>query len=130
MIVHYNRTPRSGSHWYTVCPVHPTRSSTASSRLNAQTLSWAKQWAVVACAVQQKACNYAMALTEREICKGCCCEYLKSCPAVVMISDAVFLLCSLWDMTEDTIGVHYGQYADMRQAAVVVGTTVGEGLGG
>eukprot|EP00953_Heterococcus_sp_UTEX-ZZ885_P010232 5973-Heterococcus_DN1.PRE.4 len=37
---------------------------------------------------------------------------------------------ALWDMTEDTIGVHYGQYADMRQAAVVVGTTVGEGLGG
>jgi hypothetical protein len=33
-------------------------------------------------------------------------------------------------MTEDTIDVHYGQYADMRQTAIVVGTTVGEGLGG
>jgi hypothetical protein len=42
----------------------------------------------------------------------------------------VFMIEALWDMTEDTIGVHYGQYADMRQAAVVVGTTVGEGLGG
>jgi hypothetical protein len=37
---------------------------------------------------------------------------------------------ALWDMTEDTIGVHYGQYADMSQAAIVVGSTVGEGLGG
>jgi hypothetical protein len=38
---------------------------------------------------------------------------------------------ALWDMTasEDTIGVHYGQYADMRQATVVE-STVGEGLGG
>jgi hypothetical protein len=42
----------------------------------------------------------------------------------------VIMIEALWDMTEDTIGVHYGQYADMRQAAVVVGTTVGEGLGG
>jgi hypothetical protein len=39
-------------------------------------------------------------------------------------------LYALWDMTEDTIGVHYGQYADMKQTAVVVGTTAGEGRGG
>jgi hypothetical protein len=45
-------------------------------------------------------------------------------------SPNVLMIGALWDLTEDTIGVHYGQYADMRQAAVVVGSTVGEGLGG
>jgi hypothetical protein len=42
----------------------------------------------------------------------------------------VIMIESLWDMTEDTIGVHYGQYADMKQAAVVVGATVDGGRGG
>jgi hypothetical protein len=36
----------------------------------------------------------------------------------------VIMIESLWDMSEDTVGVHYGDYADMRQAAVVVGATV------
>jgi hypothetical protein len=47
----------------------------------------------------------------------------KKMPNVIMIE-------SLWDMTEDTIGVRYGQYADMKQAAVVVGATVDGGRGG
>jgi hypothetical protein len=42
----------------------------------------------------------------------------------------VIMIESLWDMTEDTIGVRYGQYADMKQAAVVVGATVDGGRGG
>jgi hypothetical protein len=33
---------------------------------------------------------------------------------------------SLWDMTEYNIGVRYDDFAGMRQAAVVVGTAVGE----
>jgi hypothetical protein len=28
----------------------------------------------------------------------------------------VIMIEALWDMTEDIIGVHYGQYADMRPA--------------
>jgi hypothetical protein len=39
----------------------------------------------------------------------------------------VIMIESLWDMTEDTIGVRYRQYADMKQAAVVVGTAVDGG---
>jgi hypothetical protein len=50
--------------------------------------------------------------------------------SVTVKSVNVIMTESLWDMTEDTVRVRYGQYADMKQAAVVVGATVDEGRGG